>query len=316
MGKYLQICWKVILLLAIVFVLILNVTTVSSLNNKLSYLSEQIRMYGSLYQNIHTEIRNSIERDTLLSQQIVNLLNIENDTIKTLDGLTDNNKGIQEIIEIQGKYNQELKKYIDLQPSKLQQQKRKIENNLIKSTYTISNYTEGFQGSGVLIKYKENFYILSAGHMISEAGEEINTPDNIYLFEKEVLITKLTIKKLDRNNDLVLFSIDNIDKLKIDNYVVIADKEIEKTENIYIVGNPVGIEDLLSEGKIIKYTDNFVYFYDHVYFGSSGGGIFNQKGELVGIISHMMPTFTANIPFVVHGATRQSKIIKFLEEIK
>jgi S1-C subfamily serine protease len=152
--------------------------------------------------------------------------------------------------------------------------------------------------------------------MVTDDGEDINTPDDIAIFEEGILISKLTIKKLDKSVDLVLFSIDNINKLNITNYAIIANEEPLKAESIYIVGNPVGIEDLLSEGKIINYTDDYVYFYDHSFFGSSGGGIFNLKGELIGTISHLKATINIGLPFVIHGATRQSKIMEFLKDVR
>lgn len=214
-------------------------------------------------------------------------------------------------------FSNKLREYIDLQPSRLLQEKRKIEENLINSTYLISNNTTDTQGSGVLIKYNNNFYILSAAHMVSDNNiNEISILNNIELFEDNILIGKLSVKKINRGYDIVLFSIDNIKSLNIKNYATIADSEPGKAENIYIVGNPAGIEDLLSEGKVIVHNKYFTYFYDHSYFGSSGGGIFNQKGELVGTISHMRTAILADIPFVIYGATRQSIIAEFLKDIE
>jgi S1-C subfamily serine protease len=214
-------------------------------------------------------------------------------------------------------FNNKLREYIDLQPSRLQQEKRKIEENLINSTYLIKNNTTESQGSGVLIKYNNNFYILSAAHIVGDNNiNEISILNNIELFENNILIGTLSVKKINRDYDIVLFSIDNIKSLNIKNYATIADSEPGKAENIYIVGNPVGVEDLLSEGKVITHSKYFAYFYDHSYFGSSGGGIFNQKGELAGTISHMRVSILMDIPFIIHGATRQSIMVEFLKDIK
>jgi len=290
--KILERIAKIILISLAIVLMGVNICTIYLLNYKIGYLAEEVRMYGTRLQNFNIEIIKSVERDTLLAEGIIELFK-ENKTI--VGNLTD---------------------YIDLQPTKLHQEARKIEDNLIKSTYMIINYTGQAQGSGVLIKYNEKYYILSAGHMITNDGMDINTPDDIAIFEGGILVSKLTVKKIDKNVDLVLFSIDNIDKLNITNYAIIADKEPPKAEGIYIVGNPVGIEDLLSEGKIINYEGDYVYFYDHSFFGSSGGGIFNVSGELIGTISHLKAVFNIGLPFVIHGATRQSKIIEFLKDLR
>jgi hypothetical protein len=283
---------NVILISSAIVLMAVNVCTIYLLNYKVGYLAEEVRMYGTRLQNFNIEIIKSVERDSVLAAGIVELFK-EN---KIITG--------------------NLVDYVDLQPTRLQQEVSKIEENLIKSTYMIINYTGQAQGSGVLIRYNDKYYILSAGHMVTDDGEDINTPDDIAIFEEGILISKLTIKKLDKSVDLVLFSIDNINKLNITNYAIIANEEPLKAESIYIVGNPVGIEDLLSEGKIINYTDDYVYFYDHSFFGSSGGGIFNLKGELIGTISHLKATINIGLPFVIHGATRQSKIMEFLKDVR
>lgn len=200
-----------------------------------------------------------------------------------------------------------LKEQIERQPTETEQ----LENNLKQITVMIENTTQNYQGSGVTIKYKDNFYVLSAAHLI---GEETDT---LYLVENEEPITKLKTIKIDTERDLVLFKSEN-ENIILKVYTELADKELEKGDPIYVVGNPLGIEDILSEGRILKNTGFTTYFIDHSYFGSSGGGIFTKQGKLLGIIQtigSIQPY--ENIPsFVINGAARLNMIKDFLGDIK
>lgn len=186
-------------------------------------------------------------------------------------------------------YDYLFKKITNL-PQKIKSDKFQLEQKLKQVNVMIVNKTIDALGSGVTIKYKDKFYILSAGHMVEDDD------DNIVLMENGNEIGELEIIKRDYNldekntkgDDLTLFKPKD-SSLNPRFYVELADNESVTGSEIYIVGNPIGIEDVVSDGRIIIYDNNFFYFIDHSYFGNSGGGIYTREGKLLGIVSHLVP---------------------------
>jgi S1-C subfamily serine protease len=179
----------------------------------------------------------------------------------------------------------------------------------------IHNNTVGALGSGTTIKYKGKFYILSAGHMID------HDTDKVTLSENGNYICDLKVIKVDHVKDLLLLQpTDENIVPKI--YTEIATQEPLAGDELYICGNPMGIEDVLSTVRAIGYTSHFMYFIGTSYFGNSGGGIYNKEGQVVGVTSHMLPLSTLGCvistipPYVIHGATKLADIQIFLSEVK
>jgi S1-C subfamily serine protease len=222
----------------------------------------------------------------------------------------------------QNSYNK-LDEKIVLLPKVEQFKKELLEYKLKQATVMIYNTSIGALGSGVTIKYKGKFYILSAGHMA-----ETNT-DALSFWENEQKIGDLEIVKhsftapeiedgdFTKGTDLILLSSKN--KTLVPRfYVELADREPTAPTEIYIVGNPAGIEDVLSDGRIIRYMNNFMYYINHTYYGNSGGGVFTRDGRLIGIVSHMFPIgYNYEIPpYMTYGAVRLNEIFEFLKDIE
>lgn len=209
-----------------------------------------------------------------------------------------------------------LRKDISNVPRKIVNDEILLNARLQQVNIMVKNITVGGLGSGVSIKYKGKFYVLSAGHMANE-----NT-DKLELWENDNKVCDLEIVKYEYDpeikstgHDLILL------KPKVDMrpkfYVELADFEPNTGAEIIIVGNPLGIEDVVSKGRVAIYIDNYMYFRDSTYFGNSGGGIYNNEGKLIGIMSHIIsdqpvPEFP---PFVLEGAVRLNEILQFLEGV-
>jgi len=215
--------------------------------------------------------------------------------------------------------NQNLTKKIENLPNKQKLAKIKLEQTLKQINVMIINKTVGALGSGVSIKYKDKFYILTAGHMVNKKTDEL------YLYENKTQICRLEIVKWDYfegkirtlKNDLLLLCPTNKTIIPIF-YTEIADSEPITGTQVYIVGNPMGIEDSISEGRIINYEDNYMYYRDSTYFGNSGGGLYTDDGKLVGIVSHMknLKPFEDYPDYMIYGAVRLDSIIAFLQNIE
>jgi hypothetical protein len=161
---------------------------------------------------------------------------------------------------------------------------------------------------------------------LSENGQEICELEIVkHLYEGEITSYE--------SNDLILLRPKNPNIVpRI--YTELADTESAISSELYIVGNPLGIEDIISDARTTMYRGNFVYVKGDSYFGNSGGGIYTRDGKLLGIMSHIFPIqpfpdkiigtgdpdeplqLVPGIPaYVINGAVRLDVIKKFLEEV-
>jgi serine protease Do len=79
-------------------------------------------------------------------------------------------------------------------------------------------------------------------------------------------------------------------------------KDVKVGEQVYAVGNPEGLEKSISQGIVSnKRKDKGGYILQTdaaVSFGSSGGGLFDQNGQLVGI-TNSIDRYSKNIAFAI-----------------
>ncbi|HNW70104.1 MAG TPA: trypsin-like peptidase domain-containing protein [Bacteroidales bacterium] len=144
-----------------------------------------------------------------------------------------------------------------------------------------SDYVDQYQGSG--------FFITSSGVGISnyhvfkgtyESEATIYTEDgNSYKIEK--------VYEKDEDLDYIIFKVSKpngktFPKLKI------ASKTPKVGENVFAIGNPEGLEKTLSTGIVSGIrgdNDEYIQTNTAITHGSSGGPLFNSKGEVIGITS-------------------------------
>jgi S1-C subfamily serine protease len=94
---------------------------------------------------------------------------------------------------------------------------------------------------------------------------------------------------------------------------------INMQDQIYIVGNPLHNKMIYTEGVMAGYTDTSLLIQAPCIFGSSGSGIYNTNGELVGLVYalQMYPGFMG-IPMaqITHTVAVDSVHIKgFLTDL-
>lgn len=213
-----------------------------------------------------------------------------------------------------------LKNQISFLPVKEKLRKLVLEYFLKQVNVMIVNKTMGTLGSGVTIKYNDNYYILSAAHLVEEDDDElVLTEHDKEICKLEVVKHEFKLSEDDTANGVDLVLLRPKDKTLVPSlYAELADLEPMTAEEIIIVGNPMGFEDIYSTGRVSFYSKNFMYFRDSTYFGNSGGGLYNENGQVIGIMSHVIP-YHEKVdfpPFVIEGAVRLSVIQKFLEGVK
>lgn len=263
---------------------------------------------------------------------LVNKIDALDYQLKSSERITDYTiKGVSKDLEDNYK---DLTKKIEQVPDLIKEAKIAMEAKLKKVNVFVTNTTLGATGSGVTIKYKGKFYVLSAGHMAENETDELSLSEN----GQEICQLEIVKHSYDGgiasydSNDLILLRPKNPNIVpKV--YVELADIEPEVSNELYIVGNPLGIEDVVSDARVTFYKGNFMLIKGDSYFGNSGGGIYTRDGKLVGIMSFIFPiqpfpdrivqegnqqpiTLIPGIPaYVINGVVRLDVIRKFLEEV-
>ncbi len=144
------------------------------------------------------------------------------------------------------------------------------------------------QGSGVYIDYDE---ILTCFHVVN--GYEY------YEVEYQSGGDPVAVKLADtaESEDAAILTPPEFDVKP----VKIGDSdEIEIGDMVYIISCPKGEMNVVTSGRILRYVkSDGIYFYSvsaEVHGGSSGGAVFNSKGELIGIVQAALGKIMRFIP--------------------
>jgi len=167
-----------------------------------------------------------------------------------------------------------------------------IINNILNSSVIVYG-REGLGSGTVIKKTKKEMYILTCHHVIKDvidlnndmvkvivAYSKYKYENNKYKSIGQILYTG-EIYKNNELLDLTILKVNFVDENLIE--VKLAENEPKLGDIIYTVGNPLGVERNLSKGIISNIVDEFYISDGTVTLGNSGGGLFNDKGELIGV---------------------------------
>ncbi|OXM17253.1 hypothetical protein CGZ75_11775 [Paenibacillus herberti] len=152
--------------------------------------------------------------------------------------------------------------------------------------------TDYGQGSGVVVGDR---YVLTNLHVMKEAKSgSILTNDGRTL-------DIVGVAAFDEKNDLALLLTKQ--DLELDSVEFGSLDDMQKGDPVVAIGSPLGVQNTVSEGVISNfgYDNGSIYYQvsapiDH---GSSGGGLFNQYGELIGLTTSGYEDTAANINFAI-----------------
>ena len=160
-------------------------------------------------------------------------------------------------------------------------------------------FVQGFQGEGagtVIKKTSDGMYVLTCLHVIqdivalNEKGIAVGAKIGYSTYDENTKINGLVIYgaqiiKIDKEHDLALLRTSYIDKnLEVATIAKIAPK---KGDTVYSIGSPLGILRTISMGIIANVIEGYFYSDNTTTFGNSGGSLFNDRGELVGVPSNV-----------------------------
>tara|TARA_R100001509_G_scaffold163854_1_gene139490 strand:+ start:405 stop:1151 length:747 start_codon:yes stop_codon:yes gene_type:complete len=141
--------------------------------------------------------------------------------------------------------------------------------------------------SGTYISHNNSHYVVTSAHSL--IGECYTT----VVMADEFVFHCIEIISFDPYKDVAIIEVDKIfnrNPIKISD-ILYGEREIKNNTGLHettlYTGYPQGIGPLTFDGKIVSHSiQNDTFFVNsYAWSGSSGSGVFNSKGKLVGIIT-------------------------------
>ena len=148
-------------------------------------------------------------------------------------------------------------------------------------------------GSGFII-HPEGYAITNA-HVIQ--GETRLKATVFHQTEREfrrLTIEDVEILAVNNHLDLALIKLEHPDGVEFTNVYVQGAEDLDVGEDVFAIGNPLGLERTLSRGVVATKQRNFegmtfIQTTAQINPGNSGGPLFNLKGEVIGVTNMGIP---------------------------
>lgn len=145
-------------------------------------------------------------------------------------------------------------------------------------------------GSGILVGEKKLF-ILTAAHVVADAAQ-------IQVVFYDGTKTGATIRRIDQTSDIALLQLNKV-AAQIPPAKVGDSDKMRIGDDIFVIGNPLGLEHSVSKGIISgkhvekspsnnKKLQEYFQTDASINKGNSGGPMFNMEGEVIGIVSSIL----------------------------
>lgn len=218
---------------------------------------------------------------------------------------SDNTNSLEKEVELKNREIELNKKELELKEKELLGEQSK--NKIIKQNKneSLSDLYRRVKKSVFLIYTQNNntisqgsaFTITNTGIAISNYHVFQNASKAIAINEDndEFMITE--ILDYNKDDDYIIFRLDNVTDMP---FVELSVNLPEIGENCFTVGNPNGLSQTLSTGIISSYrfNDKLIQTTSEITHGSSGGPLFNDKGQVIGITTSGMGE--ANLNFAIN----------------
>src|ERR1019366_8667232 len=139
------------------------------------------------------------------------------------------------------------------------------------------------QGSGFFIT--NNGVLVTAFHVVKGAATiRVHLPSGAYYFFKE-------IRAADEKADIAVLQFDATDTPSVK---ALGDSDkLRVGDEVYAIGTPAGLEGTVSTGTISNPVQeigdrSYIQFTASISPGSSGGGLFDEDGEVIGITAALV----------------------------
>jgi S1-C subfamily serine protease len=173
--------------------------------------------------------------------------------------------------------------------------------NMYASSISVLKDKKNVVGSGTIIYNKRNkrMVVITAAHVVREQYKK-NPECIINISYRKEDIRKMKVFKYSDHFDLAVL-ISTTKEVKDGPYAKLAATHGKIGDKVWLIGAPLGEKNTVTEGIISNRVENkgkMLYRTTAAgFFGNSGGGLFNEEGELLGV-AHILSFFRANI-FVI-----------------
>ncbi|SFE50192.1 Copper amine oxidase N-terminal domain-containing protein [Paenibacillus algorifonticola] len=144
-------------------------------------------------------------------------------------------------------------------------------------------------GSGVIVGAKGE--IITNYHVIEGAHNAV-----IYTSDEAKYVSS-TVLNVDKDRDLALIKIDSA-SLNLPTVTIGDSSKLKLGESVVAIGSPLGFTNSLTSGVVSTKSrvvdgQNYIQISTPIDHGSSGGALFNLRGELVGITTALVESSAA-----------------------
>lgn len=201
------------------------------------------------------------------------------------------------IASVEYRLEQEMKRLDNGQTAKSDRQKLSAAELVARNDeYVVMITTNYGQGSGIVLSDR---WVLTNYHVINGAKEgQVQLNDGVSVPLQGMVAG-------DQEQDLaILQTKEPMQRFAQSEGVVIGNSyDVRKGDRVYAIGSPLGIRNTVSEGLISNITfEGGVRLFQtnaQIDHGSSGGGLFNEYGELIGITTSGVEDTKADLNFAV-----------------
>lgn len=163
-------------------------------------------------------------------------------------------------------------------------------NKSVYTIYTVNFYNKSPESLGSAIAVTD--HILATNCHVALTGNYLGI-----VIENEFKLGTLFFR--DVNRDICFVEVPGVKFIPVR---IRGSNDVKVGEQVYAVGNPEGLEKSISQGIVSnkrKDRGGYVIQTDAtVSFGSSGGGLFDQEGQLIGI-TNSVDRYSKNIAFAI-----------------
>ncbi len=135
--------------------------------------------------------------------------------------------------------------------------------------------------SGTYITYRGEYFILTSAHGI------VGDCSTIMIMHIEETITCERLVSIDREKDYAILKIPEMKSrkaIRIPQALARWKKSYNLLDETYYTGYPNSIGPTTWTGTIAGFTGDYLILQSYAWSGSSGSGVFDERGELIGII--------------------------------
>ena len=134
-------------------------------------------------------------------------------------------------------------------------------------------------GTGVVIKVTDTETFILTNNHVSGKGEE-----DVKLYVENDVTHKLVAAEIVAQHSSVDAAVIKIKGSLPNKKVIPAIATAQIQDPVYVVGNPLGVRDVYSEGVVAGYEGVSMLLQMPCIYGNSGSGVFDQNGNLVGLV--------------------------------